>query len=427
MTIQPPAHIARLTQFLLIWAIIALLRGDAPARDLRPAAAPAGGQPVAHVVELLLRPTVDAVLNLFGRTPRLVSTDQRIGSFDLDYVDPEFWAPDKLMAWQDRENNIWLCQLNPANGTLLPPDGRGQKLGTAAPIIGADEQRILNVINGPEWGLSQRGLGVYFLSVAENQNIFAMRVSVPDGVQERLTPLDLNTTIAVMPSADSGDAQSRLLYARPSGTARPDRFWQEETDSDTAHLFPNVTIGSTGPRWIPNERAVVTNVLDDDDVVQIARYDIDDDRTTLLTAGPGKKVDGFFFHAPDFGNESQFICLVDSMQIDIFRQIDGAWTSYRTITAPRTPLLGEQLSVASAEPFIYRGKSYVIYLASNLFQSAVCIASADGTVNGIISAPSPLHKLDPEAVVLNDQLWVYYWINETEHAELHACRVQIAP
>ena len=405
---------------MLVLAALGLRCGEVAAADPMPRRS--SGEP-NPTWQALLRPTIDAATALFRPRPRVVSIDHRVGSLGIDYVDPEFWPSQKRMVWQDRENNIWLCELNPQTGALVPADGRGQKLGAAARMIGEKSGEEVRVINSAEWGLSQRGLGVYFVAMLENGDFVGKRVSVPEGVEETLTPLGQDVYVGILPSTDVTDVQTRLLYVSPIENALI-RYWQEEMEPALARPFPNAAIGSTGPRWIPGERAICTNVKDADGIKQIARYDIDTEVTTILTTGPGEKTDGFFFDAPEFGNERMFLCLIDTLSIGVFRLVDGRWTQLSNITPPRPTAPEVELVVLSNEPFTYRGRSYVSYGFEGGNQSAVCVASVDGRVNAVISTPSRLRNIDPEAVVLDDRLWVYYWTNQAEHAELHAVRVE---
>lgn len=382
---------------------------------------PKSSSGAARVVEALVQPTIDAASALLGSRPRLLSVDHVVGSPDIDYVDPEFWSPEKLMVWQDRDNNVWLCQLDSETGDLMPADGRGQKLGTAAPMIGKKTSEETRSLNSGEWGMSQRGLAVYFVTLADNGHYNAVRVSVPDGAQETLTLPEQDVFVGVLPSVNADDRQVRVMYEIPSGDPLVS-YWQEETNPSTARIFPNAYIGSTGPRWILGERAICTNVKDEDGVKQIARYDIDTDVTTILTHGPGEKTDGFFFAAPEFDNEPMFVCLIDGLSVGVYRQVEGTWIQWNNITPPRAAAPDVELAVRSDEPFTYRGRSYVTYVYEGGDQSAVCVAAVDGSVNAVINTPSSLRKIDPEWAILDDKLWIYYWTNETEHAQLHAVR-----
>jgi hypothetical protein len=408
---------------MLVLTALAVMVGPGPVRVDQPPSTP---YTAAQVAESLLLPTVEAILSPLA-PPQVLSVDLRVGSPDVDYIDPEFWPEQNLMAWQDPENNIWLCRVDPALGTLLPADGRGQKLGVAASMIGTKVLPFRMVVTGPEWGVSQRGLGVYFFSIAENYRLVVTRVSVPQGVSEVLTPLDERNLLGVFPSTDADDPQSRLIYAQASDDFTLPRIWQEETDASTAEPFPNAAIGSNGPRWIPRARALVTNVVDADGVTQIARYDIDSRTTTNLTDGPGKKTDGCFFNAPEFDHESMFLCSIDFEAIGIYRQLDGQWTRIRTVTPPPLAATSPPLHVSSIEPAVYRGKSYIVYRCGGTGQSAACVASLDGKLNAVVSTPTTRHIVDTEAVVLGDALFVYYTIIDANPVELHACRVLITP
>src|SRR5690349_21385178 len=68
--------------------------------------------------------------------PRLLtSTDVIIGDPTISYVDPEFLPEERLMVWQDATGEVWQCEVDPDTGGMLPPDGKGQYAGRAAPLL----------------------------------------------------------------------------------------------------------------------------------------------------------------------------------------------------------------------------------------------------------------------------------------------------
>jgi hypothetical protein len=59
--------------------------------------------------------------------------------------DPEFDTVGNQVAWQDRDGlELWVADVDPVNGTLSPPDGRGT-------LIATNVVPISRVRNGPEW------------------------------------------------------------------------------------------------------------------------------------------------------------------------------------------------------------------------------------------------------------------------------------
>lgn len=370
-------------------------------------------------------------------TPVVWSLDRRIGDPAISYVDPEVASATGLVAWQDDLGHIWVCQLDRQTGDLIPPDGRGQYLAQGVPLFSSSNSgdNVFRVINGPEWGFSQRGAGVYFLFGDNALRYQIGRVQLNDLTFEAVTPPSTQAALGAFPSEDVRDPVGRVLYSRlveppDQAAGRIASEWIEEDRPRAAAAFPLDSIGSVGPRWIPGQRAIVTNVADGDRVRQIARHDIDTGETTLLTTGPEPKADAVFFAAPEFPGELVFSCIVAETEIAFYRQVGPGWQEIGRVAAPQGPLTAAPPSVSSAEPFVYRGRSLVVYVATDRDDSTrICVGSLDGTINARISRSSPLRQVDPEVVVFDDRLFVHYWTSpdETGVNQLHLCQVRLVP
>jgi hypothetical protein len=368
------------------------------------------------------------------RFPRVVSyADVRIGDPTVSYKDQEFLIDAQLVVWQDGDEGIWVCRFDSLAGNLDPPDGRGRFIGVGAPLLTPDEF-LKSVINGPEFGFSRRGLSVYFCSGDDPPNYEIARVDLADGIQEILAPGRTNGVRGALPTQDPTLPDCRILYGRreeyEDGSSEVISEWFDEGDPTTLSPFPKSANGSTGPHWIPNRRAIITNVADIDGIPQIATYDIDSQATTFLTAGPQAKIDAIAFEAPEFRGEQVFVCTVDDQSVAVFRRNQPMWSCIRRIRPPGAADAEIPPTVSSAEPVIYRGETFFTYVANYADgTSRICLASLDRGINTWVSAPSELRQLDPEGVAIGDRLFVYYWTNRNADGvnELHRSQVMLWP
>jgi hypothetical protein len=370
-------------------------------------------------------------------TPGVVlSTDTRIGDARVSYKDPEFRVEGELMVWQDQREEVWLCRFDPRTGDLIPRDGRGRLIGQGAPYVpqGASIPRMVatSIYNGPEFGLSQRGLGIYFCQGDDPRTYQLARVGVEDQSFEILVPGQTSGLRGAFVTDNPQDESSRILYGRlvrnPDGGVQVITEWFDEYDQDNIQTYPRAAFGSSGPHWIPGQRAIVTNVNDDDGVPQIVRYDIDTREITYLTSGAGAKVDAIFFEAPEYPGEQIFLCLVDRMWIEVYRRQGADWSCIRRIAAPDAGAFDTPPGTSSAEPVFHRGQTYFTYAVKYADDSSrIALASLDGQVNALVSQAGSLRQLDPEGVSVGDQLFVYYWTlaNQQQIHELHRCQVQV--
>jgi hypothetical protein len=189
-------------------------------------------------------------------------------------------------------------------------------------------------------------------------------------------------------------------------------------------------VGTSGPRWIPGQRAISTNVTDEFGVRQVARYDIDSGRSTLLTTGSEVKVDPFLFEAPEHPGELLICCILDDREVAFYRRRGRDWNIVNRFAPPGAINPLSRTLVTSAEPFVHRGRSYAVYAVTYPDGvSRICIASLDGTVNAWVSRQGPLRQVDPEAVPIGDRLFVYYWTAADELGinRLHCCDVRLLP
>jgi hypothetical protein len=359
----------------------------------------------------------------------LTSTDVVIGDAGVSYIDPEFLDEDRLMVWQDDVGDVWLCDIDPDTGDLRPADGKGEYAGRAAPLLTQTNPFFDVTYNGPEFGRSRQGVVVYYcnsddLSVTR-YDLATQRIDIP-------VPGTTRNTRALISSKEASFPGTLVMYARIGDAATPGKKqifneWFNDAQPQIVRSVPRIKAGTSGPQWMPGERAIIAQQPDANGVEQVCRYDIDTEQFTLLTDTPGDKIDSFAFRAPEYPGETLFLTLNQRKWLEVYRQQGGRWNRILRMTAPGSSAKTSS-GLKSAEPVSYRGKTYITYLADGADAiPRIALASLDGRVNTWVSQAGSLKQFDPEGVVLGDNFYVYYYdgVNAQDLHTFHRCRIQI--
>ena len=366
-----------------------------------------------------------------GDTPVLLtSTDLEIGDPTLSYVDPEFLPEERLVVWQDAAGKVWLCHVDPGTGHLIPPDGRGEFAGLAAPLLTKQNPFSDVTYNGPEFGRSQQGIVVYYCG---GKSLDVTRYSLATRKLDRPLTGDRQNTRALISSKDASDPGVRVMLARFANESAGAGIqvineWFDDAEPSLVHEIPRIKSGTSGPQWIPGERAIITQYPDDDGVQQVNRYDIDAGKFTQWTKTPGEKVDSFAFHAPEFPGELLFLTLTERKWLEVYRRQDADWVRILQIPSPGNSLQSSS-GLKSAEPVFYQGRTYFTYLADGEKITRIAFASLDGRINTWISKAGSLDQFDPEGVAFEETLFVYYYegVNAQNIQKLHRCQLKFWP
>ncbi|HUQ71509.1 MAG TPA: hypothetical protein VM165_18420 [Planctomycetaceae bacterium] len=376
------------------------------------------------------QPSVVSVVR--GRGPLglpglLTSTDVVIGDPAVSYVDPEFLPEERLMVWQDAAGEVWLCEVDPDTGNMVPADGKGESAGRAAPLLTKRNPFFKVTYNGPEFGVSQQGIVVYYCDSEQLEitrfDLASRRIDIP-------VPGVTRNTLALISSKVPGAPGTLVMYGRigatPAGGNQILNEWFDDSEPEVVHPVPRIKSGTSGPQWFPGQRAIIAQLPDENGVEQVCRYDIDAEQFTLLTDTPGDKIDSFAFQAPEYPGEILFLTLNQRQWLEVYRQRGTRWTRILRIPAPASSAKTSS-GLKSAEPVAYRGKTYITYLAdSGDKMTRIALASLDGKINAWVSRAGQLDQYDPEGIVLGDKLFVYYYdgVNQQDIHALHRCRVQ---
>ena len=322
-------------------------------------------------------------------------------------LDLEFDPTQRRMAFVDLAQQLRVVDLGP-DGRSLTRGCRGRILDTAA----VSAMPGVPLRNGPEWGLSQRGVELFYTRL-DADGAPSLARAWEHGRSWRIETLELGTQRGLaLASQDTSDPQPRLLYAGMHPAGFPLILWRESTDPATETFFPGTGNPDTGgaPRWVPGQRALTAVRVDAQGNRQAVRYDIDSGRFEQLTEGPGDKDEVWMWSAPEFGGEQVFIAVTDGCCLDVHRRIDGQWQRIQRIDASSfSPWPG----IFSPEPFVYQGRSYVAMQLSRskLDISDIWIAAIDPAAPMLRQVSDPTTakvRGEPEWLALPDGLFVYY-------------------
>ncbi len=310
-----------------------------------------GSQPGKAFSQLaLLAPAVALFLGVAG-VPALadfVVDDQIISDPNSDLPAPEFDEERSLMIWQDRFDEMWLADVDPITGDIIPQDGRGQLIDTDLAPVG-------EVGNTPRFSYGEEDVLIYtrnvdgtkWLAVARNE---APGIWVPQLLEQGDNRLRANGT----PQGFTGTA--RMVYNRelPDGEIVVSwRDWNDPASEGSA------TVVAEGGRFLGTEPTVLTLAQDENGRTQVMQIDLATGDGELITSSPNNKINPFIWFAPEF-NDFAFVLMINFTDLAVYRRVDGVWTEYNRFVLPSDkPLL------SSPEAFAHNGRSYVTVVAAD--------------------------------------------------------------
>jgi hypothetical protein len=317
--------------------------------------------------------------------------------------DPEFDTVGNQVAWQDRDGlELWVADVDPVNGTLSPPDGRGT-------LIATNVVPISRVRNGPEWVQTATGGQVLYGDASTGVE----RIVAASNVGGTWVSRNIAVGVGPIGSLDANDPFPRVHYAEYYGPGA-DRYRTQYLDDPGSDL--GYADDLKWGRWVEGSDKLV-GLVDQGGVLQVSEVDPATGTSVLRTNSAVSKRNVFGWQAPEYGVEAFFhssgpVGSDTPLQIDVFLD-DGAggWTHHDTITGP--PAFPY---IVSPEPLVVNGRSYISFLASNAplnrnnGQSEVWLVDIDPATQfgrRLSDMPGAVLK-DPEPAVFGNNALVYY-------------------
>lgn len=350
--------------------------------------------------------------------------DIKISPTGLNYQDIEIDNSRKRAVYLRENKEIWMGDLDPANGNFLSANGQNYLMATAA--APAD----LNNVNGPEFGANSVGWGVYYTK--QNGAAYQLWRSILSGSSGVEAPITSGASIrsGVLASTNTLLPTTRLIYIRKTDNKI---MWMNENTPASENEIAGAVAGVSGPRTVPNSNDIVFC----NSSGQIVLLNTLTNSPIVITNDSGIKTDAFAWYAPEYGGALLIFAIVDQTSVAIYKN-NGApyWEKIKTISVDPT---SDHPYVYSVEPFVAQGgtKSYFsLHQQKDKItpplqtEASIWIWGLDGTRkrcdNGSIA-----RRLDPEFFYGTNEIFVLYNIVVPNFGgniwEAWSCRTGIQP
>jgi hypothetical protein len=341
-----------------------------------------------------------------GSSPVFVAG--RIGDVSNSYIDPEAYAAERLLTFQDQTGGIHVAAIDQATGAFASSDGRESRLDSGAWPVG-------ETFNGPEFGIDANGWAIYYTKA--NGGVASLWRATTAGAQPLTSG---NRRQTVLASKDASAAQTRLLYIRGTLDAG-ELAWMDEDDASSETLLGPV---DGGVRWIDGTRSFARIVDTGPDAGQVALVDTVAGSVRTITDDAGSKSFAVGFRGPESGR-LRLLALVDAATaIGVWEDRGGAYYE-RIATIVPAGLAGHTLG--SPEPFAGAGSSYVSFVVREGAglpgePAQVWLARTDGSNSWRCDdGASGVSRSDPETLVLGSRVFVYYNVITPSQYQLYRC------
>lgn len=389
---------------------------------------------VSGTTASVLTNSADSDLHLF-RTKTLplsafVPEDVQVGVSTVNYANVEFTAGGRFMVWLEGETNgsglgrVWHCAIDPADGSLIPPDGKGfspflsSMWGRANPgedsagpyYVGMDRSgflirvRPLSATTGIVTTLAipsdslRRSIYPTFLPDSTNGYLFWMRNAAVPG-----TTADVNPWFEIQ-YVDLADPTNVIVVERQNNPPGPTLAPMDIAFARWSRGAPKLTFGSLGAFSKVQSKEV-------DASTRSTPVFVTDDAHT--------HIDPFTFRTDDL---DYYVCGLDgtdSLGVYTRSTNETMFTLQETIRADATTLTNATLA-QSAEPVLIRDCAYVAWqineAGTNFYDTAfakggeIWLSSIGQTVSRQwrVSEASDLARAEPEPCVTSSNLWIFY-------------------
>ena len=326
-----------------------------------------------------------------------------LGMRGFSYIDPEFEPHGNRIVFQDSNARAWVGTLDTETGQCISATCRDVQVASNL-LLGGDPRYFFN---GPEWGVSSAGIGLY-LTKYDDAGIAQSWWVNPDG-----------TGLAQL-TFDPGGAWGGLVSSAPlapsvrvivsTGTANDviTGAWFNETDG-VLHPMPGFKLnGQGGQFFVRSARYAVYAYKVSRKNTQIAVLDTKLQTTEIITDTPGQKSQSWGF---EFGGVQYVAAVKDLAEIEIYRSGPVPWQKVATLTPPvpgylySTELLGSSGCFATSIQDTNDRKNYN--------DAAIYVACMDGSWTRVDDGAPMTRRSEPEAW-WNGRHWlIYYNVNTT--------------
>jgi len=316
--------------------------------------------------------------------------------------DVEFDARNNRISWQTiDDHSLWVCKIDPVTGVLAVPDGKQT-------LIDASIAPLTTTYNSGEWAFSQAGTAIVYGKIISNK--FYIAIAAESGNTWTLNTLTGNPNrFNPRATKNHNDAVAAMLYLPYPGTGTT--YYKGLNNVNNEFTIANFK----DAHWAEDEQ-LLTGILPNN---QVGLFNPSSPAAPIqLTFNSGTTYSRpYMWRAPEYGNARMFFTKANGTQIQVFKETtqgSNQYTLFQTFTSPSANASFSY--IASPEPFIYKGKSYISFMAS---PSALETSGLPAEIwFAGISATAPLFRkvsddaskvrTDPETYATSTNLYIYY-------------------
>ncbi len=356
--------------------------------------------------------------------------DVQVGDSTVSYANVEFTGDGNYMVWFEQSTDgsgngtVWHCGVDPDTGDLIPPDGKG---------FNAFDSTLLGRANP-----GMEAQGSYYVGMDRTGKLILVRpISATTGtVTELTTPVDIRRR-SIYPSYLPDSDKDYVFWIQNSDVAgsglTPGNDWFEIQYIDLAEPttikivvrqdkpatgFAPMDIGFV--RWFRDKASITYGVFDENNTVQISEFNVElpGSAPQVVTDDPYSKIDPYPF---TFANQDIIVAGIDGTAWShvYARDSETLFALRETIYPPDSKLQNPALA-QSHERILFNNALYSTYQVNELGTGFFDTAFAQtGEIwlttilqtqqqQWLISANNDSAKAEPEPLVGNNKVWIYY-------------------
>ncbi len=316
--------------------------------------------------------------------------------------DVEFDSKNNRISWQTiDDNSLWVCKIDPSTGLLAVPDGKQTLIDNSiAPLT--------TTFNSAEWAFSQASTALVYGKIISNK--FYVAIANETGNSWALNTF-LGNPDRFNPRAtkNANDATASFLYLTYPGSGTT--LYKNLNNPSVENSIANFK----DAHWA-NDEQIITGILSNN---QVGLFNPASPSAPIqLTFNSGTTYSRpYMWRAPEFGNARMFFTKANGTQIQIYKETSigsNQYTLFQTFNSPSTTTTFTY--IASPEPFVYKGKSYISFMASpspletSGQPAEIWFASVSDTTPFYrkVSDGTTRVRTDPETYQTNTNLFIYY-------------------
>lgn len=344
------------------------------------------------------------------------------------WIDPEVLLVgegEPLLAWQEPGGAVRVADLDAESGGLVDGSSR---------VVATDGANLRSTFNGPEFGLDSDGWSVTYTSAGIDGNEIAVARPTPDA-----PGFDVETIAANAPrfsplasQVPDGSTTRLIALAEGASTGWGDAVYLDLAEPATTHDVMSLDRRTDGDlRWVSGTYVLATNNHPAHPGA-LALVDTETHESEAVSAPGTNPTFPYGWVAPDAPSGMAVLGVVDDTQMVVWAEGDDGWERWHTLTSPAP----DYSYFGSPEPFVVADRSFVSFAVAPTPEQIVgetdqqvWLTSLDGetSVRCDDGRDAPTMRVDPEVLVVDGRVYVYYYILEEGGSAVHVCAIDLVP